>query len=146
MSFSGDSNSLAVSCGNDVILCDSSTWLPVAETTTDTSFDKIRIKGDEMVGQVVYSPDSSMLAITTALTSNGSGCRLCTLCPVGERRWYPRMESTGNTIVVEQRYERRHFSSFGVSRLLCVSHVYCVSSLIQWSHPSLSLRQANTLS
>lgn len=76
MSFSGDSNSLAVSCGNDVILCDSSTWLPVAETTTDTSFDKIQIKNDEMVGQVVYSPDSSILAITTALTSNGSGCRL----------------------------------------------------------------------
>lgn len=77
LSFSGDSNSLAVPAGSDVILCDSSDWLPVEDVATKrTRVERLTTDPNDTIRQTVYSPDSTMLAITTALTSNGPGYRL----------------------------------------------------------------------
>jgi len=75
MGFS-DSNCLAVSCGTEVIVCDSSSWFHVQDAVPVTSFERLTIDGSESAAQVDYSPDSSMLAVTTAVKADGAGCRL----------------------------------------------------------------------
>lgn len=72
VSFSGDSNSLAVSCGSEVILC----WLPTQDELLDTVIERLHIEGDKPVNQALYSPDSSMLAVMTAFDADGSRCRV----------------------------------------------------------------------
>jgi hypothetical protein len=76
LSFSGDSNSLAVSCGSEVILCESVGWLPTRDPMVDTVVERLHIEGDKLVHQALYSPNSSMLAVMTAFDADGSGSRV----------------------------------------------------------------------
>jgi hypothetical protein len=66
LSFSGDSNSLAVACGSEVILCDSSGWLPIRDSTPGMAIERLRIEYNPPVHQAIYSHDSSILAVATA--------------------------------------------------------------------------------
>jgi hypothetical protein len=64
--FSGDSNCLAVACGSEVILCDSSGWLPILDSMAGTVVERLHIKDNLTVHEALYSQDSSILAVTTA--------------------------------------------------------------------------------
>lgn len=76
LSFAGDSNSLAVSCGSEVILCDSSSWLPSHDTEKRTPISRLKVDFDHRLEQVVYSSDSTWLAITTQKKDSASVCDL----------------------------------------------------------------------
>ena len=76
LSFAGDSNSLAVPCGSEVILCDSSSWLPSHDTTKRTPISRLKVDTDQPLEQVVYSSDSAWLAITTQMKVSESVCDL----------------------------------------------------------------------
>lgn len=103
LSFSGDSNSLAVAAGNDVILCDSSTWFPNEDAALRTSFERLSMEGDETVGQVAYSPNLSMLAVTTAVEPDASECRLLLY----------RLSGTGDNTSRWEKWETRSLSTKG---------------------------------
>lgn len=76
LSFAGDSNSLAVPCGNEIVICDSSSWLLDRDAVKRTPVKRLKVDNDEPVGKVMYSPDSKWMAITTAVKAGEPGCSL----------------------------------------------------------------------
>lgn len=89
--FSGDSNSLAVACGSEVILCDSSGWLPIRDSKTDMVIERLHVEDSPPVHQALYSHDSSILAVTTATEADAPECRVSLYSRVhGSQAWQPR--------------------------------------------------------
>jgi WD40 repeat protein len=124
--FSGDSNSLAVACGREVILCDSSGWLPTRDLMAGTVIERLHIEGDPPVHQALYSPDSSILAVTTATKAAGPEFRVSLYSRLsGSQAWQLR-ESRSLSNKGEKEMVLSLFSFLGLSSLFIHSNPFIV--------------------